>query len=68
LTFINQISADLGSSTEFKLEYLQEALLAVNFQDPQLNERAASVMTQLKKNLQAQLEKRLMIKYIVNCV
>ncbi|KAK4023828.1 hypothetical protein OUZ56_009226 [Daphnia magna] len=55
LALIQQLSADLGTSTELKLEYLQEAVMAVNFRDPQIKEHAPKVMPQLVANLQAQI-------------
>ncbi|XP_046460109.1 enhancer of mRNA-decapping protein 4-like isoform X4 [Daphnia pulex] len=61
LALIQQLSADLGSSTELKLEYLQEALLAVNTQDPQIKEHAPKVMPQLVVNLHAQLANNLSV-------
>ncbi|XP_059352148.1 enhancer of mRNA-decapping protein 4-like isoform X3 [Daphnia carinata] len=55
LALIQQLSADLGTSTELKLEYLQEAVMAVDFRDPMIKEHSPKVMPQLVANLQAQV-------------
>jgi len=55
LSLIQQLSADLGTSTELKLNYLQDAVLAIDTQDPVTKEHAPSVMSLLVRQLQTQV-------------
>jgi len=55
LSLIQQLSADLGTATELKLNYLQEAVLAIDRRDPVTKGHVPSVMSLLVQQLQAQV-------------
>jgi len=55
LSLIQQLSADLGTATELKLNYLQEAVLAIDTRDPVTKGHVPTVMSLLVRQLQTQV-------------
>ncbi|KAM9301724.1 enhancer of mRNA-decapping protein 4 [Gastrophryne carolinensis] len=60
LSLIQQLSFDLGTQTELKLNYLEEAVLHLDHSDPVTRDHIDSVMTQVRQKLFqfSQLESR----------
>ncbi|XP_072279188.1 enhancer of mRNA-decapping protein 4 [Pyxicephalus adspersus] len=51
LSLIQQLSFDLGSRTELKLNYLEEAVMHLDHSDPVTRDHMGSVMTQVRQKL-----------------
>ncbi|XP_026574800.1 enhancer of mRNA-decapping protein 4-like [Pseudonaja textilis] len=51
LSLIQQLSSDLGSQTELKLNYLEEAVMHLDHSDPITRDHMGSVMNQVRQKL-----------------
>lgn len=51
LSLIQQLSFDLGTRTELKLNYLEEAVMHLDHSDPVTRDHMGSVMTQVRQKL-----------------